>query len=169
MGQISNRGWEVQGTFRRGALSLEGAASGVDSRVRRLARGYTGDLRAGDRMLEVPAITLTGTAGWTGRRSSLSLTAYRAFDWINYDRLALATLFQSRTHEPREMAGTLLRNYWRQYDGVTRLNATATLDLPRGTVLVLTADNLLDQQLGEPDNLAIVPGRTLMLGVRAAF
>jgi iron complex outermembrane receptor protein len=34
---------------------------------------------------------------------------------------------------------------------------------------VLTADNLLDRQRGEPDNLTIVPGRTLLLGLRAAF
>jgi outer membrane receptor protein involved in Fe transport len=169
VGQISNRGWEVQGTARRGALSLQGAAAGVASRVRRLAAGYTGDLRAGDRMLEVPALTLSGTAAWTGRRASAALTAYRAFDWINYDRLALARDFQAETRAPQQMAGAQLRDYWRRYDGVPRVNATATLDLPRGTVLVLTADNLLDQQQGEPDNLTIVPGRTLMLGLRAAF
>ncbi|HEX5869569.1 MAG TPA: hypothetical protein VFY65_04075, partial [Longimicrobium sp.] len=96
-------------------------------------------------------------------------TAYRAFDWINYDRLALARDFQARTRPAWEMAGPGLRGYWRRYDGVPRLNATATLNLPRGTVLVLTADNLLDRQQGEPDNLTIVPGRTLLLGLRAAF
>ncbi|HEX6370943.1 MAG TPA: TonB-dependent receptor [Longimicrobium sp.] len=169
VGQISNRGWEMQGTARLGRLSLEGAAAGVESRVRRLAAGYGGDLRAGDRMLEVPALTLSGTAAWTDPRWTASLTAYRAFDWINYDRLALARDFQARTRSGPQMAGERLRDYWRRYDGVPRLNATATLDLPRGTVLVVTADNLLDRQLGEPDNLTIVPGRTLMLGLRAAF
>ncbi|HEU4884850.1 MAG TPA: TonB-dependent receptor, partial [Longimicrobium sp.] len=68
VGQISNRGWEMQGTAHLGRLSLEGAAAGVTSRVRTLAAGYEGDLRAGDRMLEVPAVTLSGTAAWTERR-----------------------------------------------------------------------------------------------------
>jgi outer membrane receptor protein involved in Fe transport len=169
VGQITNRGWEMQGTARLGRLMLEGAASGVDSRVRRVATGYGGEMRAGDRMLEVPAFTLSGTAAWTEGRWGASLTAYRAFDWINYDRLALARDFQADTRAPREMAGAQLRNYWRRYDGATRLNATATLQLPRGTTLVLTGENLLDRQQGEPDNLTVVPGRTLMLGLRAAF
>lgn len=169
VGQISNRGWEMQGIARLGRLSLEGAAAGVDSRVRRLAAGYGGDLRAGDRMLEVPTLTLSGTAAYRAQGWTAALTGYRAFDWINYDRLALARDFQARTRPAAEMAGPGLRGYWRRYDGVPRVNATATLDVARGTVLVLTADNLLDRQRGEPDNLTIVPGRTLLLGLRAAF
>ncbi|HEX2207877.1 MAG TPA: TonB-dependent receptor, partial [Longimicrobium sp.] len=169
LGQISNRGWEMQGTFRRGALPPEGPAAAVDSRVRNVMSGYGGELRAGDRMLEVPALTLSGTAGWTAPRWTASLTAYRAFDWINYDRLALARDVQSLTRRGEQMSGAHLRDYWRSYDGVTRLNATTTFDLPGGTMLVLTAENLLDRQRGEPDNLTIVPGRTLLLGIRAAF
>jgi iron complex outermembrane receptor protein len=34
---------------------------------------------------------------------------------------------------------------------------------------VLTGENLLDLQRGEPDNATIVPGRTVLLGVRAAI
>lgn len=126
-------------------------------------------MRAGDRMLEVPALTLSGTAAWVEGHWGASLTAYRAFDWINYDRLALARDFQADTRAPREMAGAQLRNYWRRYDGATRLNATATFQLPGGTSIVLSGENLLDRQQGEPDNLTVVPGRTLMLGLRAAF
>ncbi|HYR11644.1 MAG TPA: TonB-dependent receptor [Longimicrobium sp.] len=169
VGQISNRGWEMQGTARLGRLSLEGAAAGVRSRVRRISSGYGGELRSGDRMLEVPLVTLSGTATWTAPRGTVSLTAYRAFDWINYDRLALARDFQSRSRAVELMAGSELRGYWRRYDGVPRMSTTVTLDLPRGAALVLSGDNLLDRQQGEPDNLTIVPGRTLMVGFRAAF
>jgi outer membrane receptor protein involved in Fe transport len=169
MGQISNRGWEMQGSARVGRLSLEGAAAGVDSRVRGLTAGYRGDLRAGDRMLEAPALTLSGTAAWAAPHWTASLTAYRAFDWINYDRLALARDFQARTRFGTPIAPLPLREYWRRYDGAPRVNATATFDLPDGNALVITADNLLDRQQGEPDNLAIVPGRTLTVGFRAAF
>jgi outer membrane receptor protein involved in Fe transport len=169
VGQISNRGWEMQAAARLGRLSLQGAASGVDSRVRRLSTGYGGDLRESDRMLEVPAFTVNATAVWTERRWSASLTAYRAGDWINYDRLALARDFAAATRPAQELAGGGLRDYWREYAGVTRLNATATFALPRGTTLVLTGDNLLDHQQGEPDNVTVVPGRTLLLGLRASF
>jgi iron complex outermembrane recepter protein len=167
VGEISNRGWEMQSAADFGRLSLEGGFAYVDSRVRRVAAGYTGDLRAGDRMLEVPERTATLTAAWTGARWSGSLTAYRAFDWVNYDRVVLARDFSESGAE--EMAGAELRGYWRGYDGVTRLNATVSAALRGGVVLVLSGENLLDYQRGEPDNVTILPGRTLTLGFRAAF
>jgi hypothetical protein len=36
-------------------------------------------------------------------------------------------------------------------------------------ILSLMADNLLDVRQGEPDNLTILPGRTISAGVRARF
>lgn len=169
VGEISNRGWEMQGAAALGALSLTGAFSLVDSRVRTVAAGYTGDLRAGDRMLEVPARTATLTAAWTGARWMGSLTAYRAFDWVNYDRLALARDVAAAPPAAPEPTGAELRAYWREYPGVTRVNAMAAMDVRGGLVLVLSGENLLDHQRGEPDNLTLVPGRTLTLGIRAEF
>jgi iron complex outermembrane receptor protein len=164
LGQISNRGWEVQGSALLGRVSLDGAFSRVDSRVRHVAPTYTGDLRRGDRMLEVPARTLTLTGTYAGDGWSASLTGYRAFDWINYDRLALARAAASGVD-----TGAGLRGYWRAYAGVAHVNAAATMDVPGGLVLVLAGENLLDHQRGEPDNATVVPGRTLTLGLRAAF
>jgi iron complex outermembrane recepter protein len=170
VGEIANRGWELEGSAALGRLSLGGTLSLIDSRVRRLATGYTGDLRPGDRMLEVPARTLSATASWTGARWFTSLTATRAADWINYDRLALAwaVVNDDRPASPDQM-GAWLRSFWHTYDGVTRLRLTASRDLRRGVALVLTGDNLLDRQLGEPDNVTILPGRTITAGIRAAF
>jgi len=56
-----------------------------------------------------------------------------------------------------------------EYPGVTRINATAQRTLARGVTLQLTGENLLDRQTGEPDNITIVPGRMLSLGMRAQF
>jgi hypothetical protein len=33
----------------------------------------------------------------------------------------------------------------------------------------ITADNLLNHQTGEPDNITVIPGRTLMTGFRMKF
>ncbi|HEX5726331.1 MAG TPA: TonB-dependent receptor, partial [Longimicrobiaceae bacterium] len=169
VGEIENRGWEMAGAAEVGAFSLAGTLALVDSRVRRLAPGYTGDLRPGDRMLEVPARTGSLSATWTGARASASLTAYRAWDWINYDRVALARTFVAGERPPHELAGAELRSFWREYDGVTRLGGTVMLDVRRGLMLVLTGDNLLDRQRGEPDNLTVLPGRTLTFGFRVGF
>jgi iron complex outermembrane receptor protein len=170
VGEISNRGWELQTSAAFGRLSLGGTVSLVDSRVRRLAAGYTGDLRAGDRMLEVPARMSSATASWTGKGWLGALTASRAADWVSYDRLALAWSIANgdRPLSP-DQVGSWQRSFWRTYDGVTRLRLTTSRDLRRGVALMLTGENLLDRQLDEPDNVTVVPGRTITAGIRAAF
>lgn len=169
VGVIRNQGWELAGDARTGPLALAATLSFVDSRVRQIAATYTGDLRAGDRMLEVPRRTAGVTAAWQHAGWTASLGAARASDWINYDRLRLALVSSNTTTATRAFLGDSLRAYWRRYPGVTRLNASAARDLRRGFTLVLTGDNLLDRQFDEPDNATVVPGRTVTLGVRARF
>jgi outer membrane receptor protein involved in Fe transport len=169
VGEIRNRGWEIQGSFRQGPWSLASAFTQVSSRVRKLATGYTGDLQPGDRMLEVPERTLSFTAGWVESRWQASLTAYRAMDWINYDRLAIAQAFAGTDHPPRDFVGAGLRTFWREYPGVTHLNASVTFNLRRRLGLTVLGNNLLNRQLGEPDNITVLPGRTLSFGVRTEF
>ncbi len=169
VGEITNRGWEAQGSAELGPLSLRGAFSLVDSRVRRVAGGYTGELRPGDRMLEVPARTGSLTASWLGGGWAGSVTAYRAWDWVNYDYLALARDSADAARPSHELVGAKLRAYWREYPGITHLRATAARDVRPGLSLVLSGDNLLGRQVGEPDNVTVLPGRTLTLGLRAEF
>lgn len=166
VGAISNRGWEVQATARRRQLSGSVAWAAVDSRVRSLATGYTGDLRAGDRTLGVPARTLSVTAAWTDARWSGSIGVTRAFDWIEYDRLSLATAYTGFDRAAVPLYGADLRGYWRAYNGATRLRASLTRSLRRGVSVMVTGANLLDFQRGEPDNATIVPGRTITTGLR---
>jgi iron complex outermembrane receptor protein len=169
VGEITNRGWEIAGSAGIGGLSVSTAVATVESRVRRLATGYGGDLRAGDRMLEVPERTLSVTTGYVRGRLSASLTGSRAYDWVNYDRLALAAQMESADRLPRDFIGAQLRSFWREYPGVNRLRANVSYDLRRALSLIVTADNLLDHQLGEPDNVTVLPGRTITGGLRAKF
>ena len=167
VGEITNRGWEVKGDVTVAALSLGGTFSTVDSRVRRVAKGYTGDLRVGDRMLEVPARTGSITAALTGASWTGSLTASRSWDWINYDGVALAGAFSNSTQTDAALVGQELRNYWLRYSGVTRLRASIGRNVFRGLGFTLSGENLLDRQHGEPDNITVVPGRTLSFGLKA--
>jgi iron complex outermembrane receptor protein len=169
VGVIRNHGLELAGDLRAGPLTLAATYALVDSRVRRLASGYTGDLRAGDRMLEVPRHTAGLSAAWQQGPWSASLGAARAGDWINYDRLALAADASNPTVPTRNVYGSALRRYWRQYDGVTRMEATAARAVRSGLTVVVSGANLLDRQQGEPDNATLVPGRSVTLGVRARF
>jgi iron complex outermembrane receptor protein len=169
VGAIANRGWELQSTADLGRLSLASSLSLVDSRVQRVASGYSGDLRAGDRMLEVPARTASVTGSWKGNGWFSSLTVSRASDWTGYDRVAVSNALTSGGLLPSDLVGDRLRAYWRQYSGVTRLRANVSRDLFRGLSLVVTGDNLLGQQRGEPDNATVVPGRTITAGLKAKF
>jgi iron complex outermembrane receptor protein len=99
-----------------------------------------------------------------------ALGATRAFDWVNYDRLELATAYAAASGtQEHQFVGPHLRAYWRTYDGETHLRFTTARDLTRGITLLVTAENLLGGQLGEPDNVTIRPGRTITGGLRASF
>ncbi|HTR77568.1 MAG TPA: TonB-dependent receptor [Gemmatimonadaceae bacterium] len=170
VGEIRNNGWELQASARVSDVSLTGTFSTVDSRVVTLTHGYTGDLQPGDRMLDVPARTMSATARWNGiPRWDVSLTAARAEDWINYDELALATDFAVANRPPQELVGAALRNYWLTYPGTTRLRAAITYAIRPGMSLEITGENLLNTQTGEPDNLTVLPGRTILSGLRVRF
>ena len=169
VGAISNRGWELEATSRHSALSLGAAISIVESRVQRLATAYTGDLRTGDRVLGVPSATISLSAGWIAARWQVTVQALRATDWIDYDRLALASAYVHFDRRSVPLVGEDLRGYWRPYDGSTRLRATLSRDIGRGFSFVLAGENLLGAQLGEPDNVTIVPGRTITTGIRSSW
>ena len=167
VGQITNRGWELKGDLQLSTVTLSGTYSTVESRVRRVAASYIGDMRVGDRMLEVPARTGSLSAAWLGGGWSSSITASRSWDWIDYDRVALAGAFSNSTQSDAQLVGQQLRNYWLGYTGVTRLRASLGRNLFRGLSFSVNGENLLNRQHGEPDNITVVPGRTISLGLRA--
>jgi iron complex outermembrane receptor protein len=169
VGEISNRGWELQGSLGTGPWSVGGTFSQVDSRVRKLAARYTGDLQPGDRMLEVPAKTFGINTAYNRGRLSMSWRVSRASDWINYDRLSLLSAFASEKNDLRGFVGPELRTYWQKYDGVTRVGGRVGIGIGRGMTFTFDGENLLDAQRGEPDNVTVLPGRTLSAGLRLRF
>jgi iron complex outermembrane receptor protein len=169
VGAIKNEGWEVAASSGVGPLVLTGTLTIVDSRVARVANGYLGDLKVGDRMLEVPARTAGLQAQWTTQRWELRGSLARAYDWVNYDELALAKAVASDPSNELVPVGAALRAYWKTYPGSTHANVDASLALHDRLWLDVTALNLLGQQVGEPDNISVVPGRTLRIGLRNMF
>jgi len=169
VGEISNRGWEFQGSLGNGPFSVGATFTQVDSKVRKLAAQYTGDLRPGDRMLEIPARTLGLNASYMHSRWSTAWSVTRASDWINYDRIALLSAFAGQERQPADLVGPQLRDYWITYDGVTRVGGRVGLFLGRGMTFTLEGENLLDEQRGEPDNVTVLPGRTVSAGLKVRF
>lgn len=168
VGAITNRGWEVEGQTRLARLTLAGTLTLVDSRVARVARSYAGELRAGDRMFDVPARTATLSASWNKGRWAWSSSVSHAADWLSYDRVSLGVVLADST-DVRLIEGAAMRNYWTSYDGVTRWRATVQARVRGDLTAVLSGDNLLNVQGGAPDNTALLMGRTLTFGVRTRF
>jgi len=169
VGAIDNHGWEMQARSALGPLAVGATLTLVSSRVARLASGYLGDLREGDRMLEVPARTMGLNATWTRSRWSATGSVARAADWVNYDKLALAKAIAADSTGWLTPVGPALRAYWRNYDGLTRLSLRGSYAVRQHTWVSLSGDNLLNRQIGEPDNVTVVPGRTIAVGLRTAF
>jgi outer membrane receptor protein involved in Fe transport len=160
IGAITNRGWELQGRSSIDRLTLAAALSFVDSRVDQTARGYGGDLRVGDRMLDVPARTYNLGATWTTSRFTVNGTVTRAEDWVGYDRVAIGSA---------AYVGSQLRRFWLNYGGITRVNASATYRVASQWSVLLGGDNLLNVQRGAPDNATVMVGRTLTFGIRSGY
>ena len=169
VGEIANRGWELEGSAAVSRLTASGTLSFVDSRVTKLATGYIGDVAAGDRMLQVPARTASVNVSWQADRWTGSLGGSRAMDWINYDEIALSQAILSGAHSLHDLVGSQLRQYWRVYSGGLRVRAALSRDIRDNVALDIRADNLLNYQRGEPDNITVVPGRTVMTGIRVKF
>ena len=162
VGEIENRGWEMQPAVVVGPLSLTGTVSLVESRVRAVANGYEGDLRPGDRMLGVPSMTTGLTVAYAASRTSASIGLSHARDWVGYDVLSIRA---GGGDEP----GVSLRDNWVTYPGATHLRASLSRDVGRRLTMILTGENLLDQPWGAPDNGTLVPGRSTTVGLRFHF
>lgn len=169
VGAISNRGWEFAAAVRGGPVALQATLATVDSRVDAVRRSYTGELRVGDRVLDVPARTYGLTAQFVHGGWELQARTARVEDWIGYDRLAAAEAYASSRRPSGEFVGGALRQFWMRYPGVTRVGATVTRALRGDLSLQLIGENLLDVQTGEPDNATILPGRLVTVGMRARF
>lgn len=168
IGAITNVGWELQARTRWRGWTSAAALSFVDSRVDQLAAGYLGDLRQGDRVLDVPAATLSMIVGYTQGRFSLSTGVTRVSDWIGYDRLAINAAVANPTRGV-EPTGPSLRQYWLRYSGITRWRTSANVQLWRNFTAVFHGENLLNEQQGAPDNASVTAGRTISLGFRTVF
>ena len=171
VGEITNRGWEISGSVgARGLVRFDRVCRSSTVAFVGSRTGYSGDLRPGDRMLEVPERTLSVDGVVCAR------TVVRVGDGIA--RVRLGELRSARARRSRAKAATDLRETssarscgasGATYPGVNRLRANLSYDLRRALSLVVTADNLLDHQLGEPDNVTVLPGRTVTGGLRAKF
>jgi hypothetical protein len=83
--------------------------------------------------------------------------------------LALSNAFLAGNRPAHDLLGAQLRQYWRQYNGGLSMRASASREIRNMFSIEVRGENLLNHQRDEPDNITVVPGRTILTGVRVKF
>ena len=163
VGRIHNSGVELEGSVRTGNLRGDLTLSLTDSRVRAMSGTYTGDLRIGDRVPEVPTSSGLAKVSFDAGRLRTTLGANYVGSWVGYDWLDFygAELGSNA-------ARASLRNYWVTYPALTRPFVGVNYAMRRGAEWYVRVDNLANDQRNERDNLQITQGRTTTVGLRIA-
>jgi hypothetical protein len=161
LGEITNRGWELELSGRAGAFTVDGWATLQDSRVRRLADDYEGELQLGDLPLEVPRHAVGASVRWQAGRVSATAALTSVGPWINYDGDLL--LDALRTTPPGRPLPSL-RAFWRRYPSVTTGDVTLSWAFGHGTAYV-AAINVANVQTAYRSNAIVTAGRSIRAGL----
>lgn len=162
VGAITNRGVEVEGRIRRGRVVFEAFAAFGASTVRQLSARYTGELKVGDPLVEVPTSSGAASVQYDGRRLRLEAGLTWLGSWTGYDWVLIARVDRGEAN-PRAAA----RDYWREYPASARPYIDASFRFAKGISAFLRADNPGNAAIVVRDNLGPTLGRTIMLGVVA--
>jgi outer membrane receptor protein involved in Fe transport len=161
VGQIANRGAEIEAQVRRGNLRGNGTFSITDSRVKALSRTYSGDLAVGDRVPEVPGSSGSASISLDVGRATLTVGSMFIGSWTGYD-------WSKYVGDEARQSGAVnaLRDYWRDYSSIVRPYLSVSHILNRDVEWFGRIDNLTDIQRYERDNLQVTAGRTMTVGLR---
>jgi iron complex outermembrane receptor protein len=166
VGRIDNRGVELEGSVRSGALRGDVTFALTDSRVRALSRLYTGDLGIGDRVPEVPSSAGMASLTWDAWRLRSTIGANYTGPWVGYDWLGFYGTEMGASATPGPPIRPEARNYWIDYPSIVKPFVGVSWALRRGAEWYLRVDNLTNVQRNERDNLQITQGRTTTFGLR---
>jgi len=165
VGKIRNKGWEFESTLTLGRLGFRATYSRPNSTVRELSPSYSGDLRSGDRLLEIPSSIARASINYTFfRHTNLGVEAVRighwtAIDWLSYYAFILGV-------EPFRGSG---RDYWMEYPTVTKINVGLSQRVTDQLTGFVQVANVGNNTRFEQKNSNIPLGRVTTVGLRAQY
>lgn len=162
VGRITNRGVELSASGVGGSLEGDATFSTVVSRVAALSPSYTGDLRVGDAVPEVPEWTASVSVRFRARGTVAVAGVTAIGPWSGYDWLAYYTASATGTAAPS------LRSYAIRYPSSVRPRAGITHDGTGRWGWFVRVENLTNEQHDSRDNLQVTAGRTIWTGLRFA-
>ncbi len=164
VGVVRNRGLEFETGWSGSRWSLASTLHVPRSEVRSLSPRYTGELRPGDRMIEVPELAgsahVRATSGgdrprWSAEVGATVLGPYTGYDW----------LLLARIERGQATRRDLVRDYWMRYPGVVRPYLVASTRLRGDMRAFLRVDNPANNAALIRDNLSAPLGRTVLMGL----
>jgi len=160
VGRITNRGVELFASGAVGFIEGEASLSTVTSRVAALSPSYTGDLRVGDVLPEVPEWSATAALRYRRRSFVASAGLSVLGEWTGYDWLRYYAADATGTTAPS------LRDYSTRYEASVRPRVGVAYEGMGRWRLFARVENLTNAQHDSRDNLQITAGRTTWLGAR---
>ncbi len=161
VGRIRNEGWEFQARLNPGRLSFTGSYSIMISTVQKVSPTYTGDLRPGDQVLDIPKHAGGAALSYSLPRTTATLGMTHIGSWIETDWLALLGVYFGG--QPYRGSG---RAYWMTYPAFTKFNLSVSQTLTDRVGVFLRFDNLTNKKVFEIFNVNITSGRVTTIGVR---
>jgi outer membrane receptor protein involved in Fe transport len=155
VGEIANRGVEIEAGWRGGPWTIAGALYLTSSEVVSVAPRYSGEFQAGDRVPEVPDGSGVGRVGWTGGRVTAEVGVSWLGSWVGYDWMAMLEA------PPRQRD----RDWWIEYPASFRPWIAAAVELGRGARIFTRIDNPGQNTIQVRDNVTPPVGRIAMVGV----
>ncbi|MCC6245826.1 MAG: TonB-dependent receptor [Gemmatimonadaceae bacterium] len=167
VGVIRNRGVELDAGWQGSRLTAGVSVQRPRSRVHSLSPFYTGELRPGDMMIEVPEASgaayvrvqprrvLRQVPRWTAEVGTTVLGPWTGYDW----------LLLARIERGQATRRDLVRDYWLRYEGVVRPYVSASVRLWGEQHAVMRIDNPANTSSFVRDNAGAPLGRVITLGV----
>ncbi len=160
VGAIKNRGVELEAGFRRGRFGADAQYYLTNSTVQSVSPSYSGSLRIGDQLPEIPRSSGSLRFTLATRRAQFAVGASLLGRWTGYDWSELAQVAAGQA-EPRPS----YRDYLIRYPGVVKPYLSASFDLTRQFSTYLNIDNLTNQERYERHNGNPPAGRSVMFGI----
>ena len=160
VGAIQNRGIELEAGFRKGRFGADAQYYITNSTIRSVSSTYSGSLRIGDQLPEIPRNSGSLRFSLAARRAQFAVGANILGTWTGYDWTQLAEVAAGQA-EPKAS----YRDYLIRYPGVVKPYLAASFDVTRQLSAYLNIDNLTNQERYERHNGNPPAGRSVMFGI----
>jgi outer membrane receptor protein involved in Fe transport len=161
VGEIRNRGWELEGQLNVEPFSFRSTVTTMNSTMEKLSPTYMGALQVGDALLEIPDYSIGATGAYAFGRGTVSVSLTHMGPWTGTDWIELYGVYYGG--QPYRGSD---RDYWMRYDAFTKWNLAGNYALSESLQAFATVANLTNLQTVERDNTSITAGRTTAIGFR---